>query len=118
MFRASSAHHQDSLTVHTASSFCVCVRPWHCHVRNSFLQDSAADTVYMKMHGPGNIKFYIRFEFLSLMASWEDGIVGCDAVQSGSIVSDGPTAYIIEAHCLFFYVPESTAPHLVRRLPS
>jgi hypothetical protein len=25
MFRASSAHHQESLTVHTASSFCVCL---------------------------------------------------------------------------------------------
>jgi hypothetical protein len=36
MFRASSAHHQESLTVHTSSSFCVCVRPWHCLVRNSW----------------------------------------------------------------------------------
>jgi hypothetical protein len=34
MFQASSAHHQESLTVHTASSFCVCVRPRHCLVRN------------------------------------------------------------------------------------
>jgi hypothetical protein len=41
MFRASSAHHQESLTVHTASSFSVCVRPWDCLVRN--LHDSAAD---------------------------------------------------------------------------
>jgi hypothetical protein len=44
MFRASSAHHRESLTVHTASSFCVCVCLRHCLVRN------------MKMHGPGNIK--------------------------------------------------------------
>ena len=58
--------------------------------------------------------FYVRFEFLSLMTSWQYGIVGCDAVQSGSIVSDGPAAYIIEAQCS--YVPENTAPHLVRRL--
>jgi hypothetical protein len=34
MFRTSSAHHQESLTVHTASSFCVCVCLWHCLVRN------------------------------------------------------------------------------------
>jgi hypothetical protein len=34
MFRASSAHHQESLTVHTASSFCVCVCLWHCLVRS------------------------------------------------------------------------------------
>jgi hypothetical protein len=27
MFRASRSHHQESLTVHTTSSFCVCVRP-------------------------------------------------------------------------------------------
>jgi hypothetical protein len=33
MFRASSAHHQESLTVHTASSFCVCV----CLRHRSFL---------------------------------------------------------------------------------
>jgi hypothetical protein len=36
MFRASSAHHQESLTVHTASSFCVCVCLRHCLV--SFLR--------------------------------------------------------------------------------
>jgi hypothetical protein len=34
MFRASSAHHQESLTVHTAFSFCVCVCLRHCLVRN------------------------------------------------------------------------------------
>jgi hypothetical protein len=34
MFRASSAHHQESLTIHTASSFCVCVCLPHCLVRN------------------------------------------------------------------------------------
>jgi hypothetical protein len=33
MFRVSSVYHQESLTVHTASSVCVCVRPWHCLVR-------------------------------------------------------------------------------------
>jgi hypothetical protein len=42
MFRASSAHHLESLTVHAASSFCVCIRLWHCLVR-CFLQDSAKD---------------------------------------------------------------------------
>jgi len=52
------------------------------------------------------------------MTSWEYGIVGCDAVQSGSIVSDGPATYIIEAQCSFSYVPENTAPHLVRRSSS
>jgi hypothetical protein len=36
MFRASSAHHQESLTVHTASIFCVCVCLRHCLVRNLF----------------------------------------------------------------------------------
>jgi hypothetical protein len=34
MFRASSSHHQESLTVHTASSFCVCVCLRHYLVRN------------------------------------------------------------------------------------
>jgi hypothetical protein len=33
MFRASSDHHQESLTVNTASSFCVCVCLRHCLVR-------------------------------------------------------------------------------------
>jgi hypothetical protein len=33
MFRASSSHYQESLTVHTASSFCVCVCLRHCLVR-------------------------------------------------------------------------------------
>jgi hypothetical protein len=55
MFRASSAHHQESLTVHTASSFCVCVRLWHCLVRNSFLQDSAADR-----HKHRNWRLYVQ----------------------------------------------------------
>jgi hypothetical protein len=40
IFRASSAHHQESLTVHTASSFCVCVCLRHCLVR-SFLHVSS-----------------------------------------------------------------------------
>jgi hypothetical protein len=34
MFRTSSAHHQESLTVQTASSFCVFVCLRHCLVRN------------------------------------------------------------------------------------
>jgi hypothetical protein len=34
MFWASSAHHQKSLTLHTASNFCVCVCLRHCLVRN------------------------------------------------------------------------------------
>jgi hypothetical protein len=33
MFRASSAHHQESLAVYTASSFCVCVCLRHYLVR-------------------------------------------------------------------------------------
>jgi hypothetical protein len=45
----------------------------------------------------GHEIFYVRFEFLSLMTSWEYGIVGCDAVQSGNIVSDAHAACIIEA---------------------
>jgi hypothetical protein len=44
MFRASSAHYQESLTVNTASNFCVCVRPRHCLVRNS-LQETSYKTV-------------------------------------------------------------------------
>jgi hypothetical protein len=54
MFRESSAHHQESLTVHTASSFCVCVCLRHCLVR-SFLQDSAADR-----HKHKNWRLYVR----------------------------------------------------------
>jgi hypothetical protein len=42
MFRESSARHQESFTVHTASSFCVCVCLRHC-LAISFLQDSATD---------------------------------------------------------------------------
>jgi hypothetical protein len=42
MFRASSAHQQESLTIHTASTFCVCVRPWHCLVRNFLTRKSLA----------------------------------------------------------------------------
>jgi hypothetical protein len=56
MFRASSAHHQESFTVHTASSFCVCVCLQHCLVRNSFLQDSAADR-----HKHRNWRLYVRW---------------------------------------------------------
>jgi hypothetical protein len=40
VFRASNAHHQESLTLHTASSFSVCVCLRQCFVRN--LQDSDA----------------------------------------------------------------------------
>jgi hypothetical protein len=45
MFRASSAHNQESLSLLTASSFCVCVclRALSCKK--------------MKIRGPGNIKF-------------------------------------------------------------
>jgi hypothetical protein len=82
MFRASSAHHQESLTVHTASSLCVCVCLQHCLVRNwllvvrlsvlivtnrsiqtdaplkaSFLQDSATDR-----HKHRNWRLYVRWD--------------------------------------------------------
>jgi hypothetical protein len=56
MFWASNAHHQESLTVHTASSFCVCVCLRHCLVRNCFLQDSAADR-----HKHRNWRLYVRW---------------------------------------------------------
>jgi hypothetical protein len=57
MFRTSSAHHQESLTVHTASSFCVCVCLRHCLVIYHKLHLLVYLLEYMKMHGPGNIKF-------------------------------------------------------------
>jgi hypothetical protein len=80
MFRASSAHHQESLTVHTASSFCVCVCLRHCLVRNWLLVVRLSVyrlcrqkikiyhklhlliylLEYVKMHRPGNIKFITR----------------------------------------------------------
>jgi hypothetical protein len=61
MFRASSAHHQESLTVHTAPCFCVCVRPWHCLVRYCILQDSATDG-----HKHRNRRLYV----LLMMSAW------------------------------------------------
>jgi hypothetical protein len=56
MFRASSAHHQESLTVHTASSFCVCVRPWHCLVRNcnKTCRDKHLEPSYINIKINGN----------------------------------------------------------------
>jgi hypothetical protein len=44
MFRKSSAHHQESPTVHTASRFCVCVSLRHCLVRVSYKTVPQADT--------------------------------------------------------------------------
>jgi hypothetical protein len=46
MFRASSAHHQESLTVHTASSFCVCVYMRHCLTRH-FYKTRFLFSIYM-----------------------------------------------------------------------
>jgi hypothetical protein len=60
--------------------------------------------------------FYVRFEFLSPMTSWEYEIFGCDAVQSGSIVSDGPAAYIIEAQCSFSLCTRKLGPTSLKTL--
>jgi hypothetical protein len=53
MLRASSAHHQESLTVHTASSFCVCVCLRHCLLRNllyMFRASSAHHQEFLTIH--------------------------------------------------------------------
>jgi hypothetical protein len=47
MFRASSAHHQESLTVHIDSSFCVCVCLRHCLVRKLHFSFFLLFSIYM-----------------------------------------------------------------------
>jgi hypothetical protein len=71
MFRASSAHHQESLTVHTDSSFCVYVCLRHCLVRKSvlYVQWGTPDDDSLTLETCGVVYIWIENKNLSQVAS-------------------------------------------------